>query len=213
MDEWMETWIATLKQLLGIADSDTSQDAALEFLAPIALQAIQSRTGRTFLHGIYEDTVNAPSETVYLTERPVIEVIEIGKGSGAVPDNFYSMDLPRGILRPTYCQCVPVVCCELPLKILYEANEAQPPNWVSLVAADAMRAAMAQQGSANSFGFSAKKVQVTDVGSVEFGAMGDSPAESLTMVIDASLSGWTEPAFSAGTGCHTGQYSTLVELL
>jgi hypothetical protein len=207
----IDEWLVLLKQLLGIPEDDTSQDVLILFMADIALQAIQSRTGRQFKAGIYLDTFPGPLHKVYLNERPVIEVLEVGfPQGGIIADTDYRVDLTNGVIWFRFgCQCSDQFwgrgeCCTSPLQVKYQANHVLPPSWLTMAVADAIRAAMATQTAGNQFGFMAKKVSVTDVGSVEFGSVSDSPAQAIGTIIDGALEGWIEPVMAFTHHCCSG---------
>ena len=207
----LDEWLVLLKQLLGIPEDDTSQDVFILFMAEIALSAIQARTGRQFKAGIYLDTFPGPLHKVYLNERPVIEVLEVGfPQGGVIADTEYRVDYTNGVINFRFgCQCSDRFwagdqCCLSPLQVKYQANHVLPPNWLTLAVSDAIRAAMATQGAGNQFGFMAKKVSVTDVGSVEFGNVADSPAQAIGSIIDGALEGWVEPVMGFTHHCCNG---------
>lgn len=213
----MAPWLEEVKKLLGIPEDDTSKDAVIEFLGNIALEMIQVRTGRMFVPGTYEETLYGTHSTVYLTEKPVLAVLSVTLGGGAIDASGYTVDKPRGILRfPAHCcaEWARGCGCPAPMLVLYDANGALPPSWVLLVVADALRVAMAQTEASNAFGFMAHKVTVTDVGAVDFGssAFGSSPGQSMSGVIDDALTPWLDPVAAASHGCCDGpQSSRLVE--
>jgi len=209
----MQPWLDLLKTLLGIPLDDTSKDPLILMLAGIALRGIQQRTGRTFVHGTFVDRVRGPKLVVWLTEYPVEQIVAIGNDGATIDPAFYRADLRTGrveFLNGCSCRWGYAPCCTyIPIEITYDANSELPPDYVSLAVADAIRAGMATIDAGNAYGFVAKKVAVTDVGSVEIGGAGDSPAESMSITIDAALDTWTTPTF-AGTSVCADQTSELV---
>jgi hypothetical protein len=205
-------WLDDLKMLLGIPPADTSQDAMITFLSGIALQAIQARTGRLFLPGIYLDTFPGPHQTIYTTEYPITELLEIVENGGALPAANYSVDMERGRITFSqengYCATGYGYACSPSMKVTYKANETTPPDWVTFVVSDAVRSSLAMSGAGNEFGFVASKISVTDVGSVDFGKVGESPMQSLQQIIDGTLEGWIAPTMSYTVSCCNGRQTS-----
>lgn len=196
-------WVAFLKKLLGIPDGDTSQDETIAFLAALALEQISAATGRKFVQGVYLDRFIPPDRIIYLTEYPVLLVESLSVGGSVIDPLSYTVEKTSGriIIENHSCGCVPRACADASLTAQYQANGEMPPAWVSMATADAIRAAMSQMETANTYGFSAKKVAVTDVGSVEFSTMGDTPSGTLTATIDASIAPWLSPEIGVTRSC------------
>lgn len=201
-------WLAVLKNLLGIPEDDTSKDELISFLAALVLQQIQLATGRNFLPGVYRDYLNGPNRLVYLTEFPVFDIASMTyQGGGEIPETDYVLNKTNGRIHflANSCHCADFGdCCRGRLVVEYQANTALPPPWVSMAAADAIRAAMAQTESGNTYGFGAKKIAVTDVGSVELSTMGDTPSTTLTASVNASIAPYLDLSYGSSYSCCSG---------
>lgn len=210
----LDEWVKYLKTLLGIPESDTSQDQIIKALAEMCLSQIFMLTGRTFVQGVYQDRFITPARLVYLTEFPILRVISVtpGQGTPFAPTD-YTVDKLQGrlVFDSLECRCLPHACADASYTVLYEANGALPPIWVSMATADAIRAALAQMETGNTYGVNAKKVAVTDVGSVEFSTAGDSPAASLSATVAAAIDTWIPVDFGATRSCCSpGQISEYI---
>src|SRR6478609_3119568 len=197
-------WVKYLKTLLGNPEADTSQDEIITALAEMCLGQIFALTGRTFVQGTYRDSFITPARLVYLTEFPILRVISVERGQGSYFEpTEYSVDKLQGrlVFDSLECRCLPHACADASYTVEYEANGALPPIWVSMATADAIRAALAQMEAGNTYGFNAKKVAVTDVGSVEFSTVGDSPTASLAGTLAAAIDTWVPVDFGATRSC------------
>lgn len=100
--------IEAARVAIGLADDDTSQDAALEPLIDQASAAIVSFIGQPLARQTYRETVwsRSASDSLMLSRFPVASIASVGVDGADIDADGYRVDLATGIVHrrsPTRC--------------------------------------------------------------------------------------------------------------
>lgn len=100
--------IEAARVAIGLADDDTSQDAALQALIDQASAAIVSFIGQPLARQTYRETVwsRSASDSLMLSRFPVASIASVGVDGADIDADGYRVDLATGIVHrrsPTRC--------------------------------------------------------------------------------------------------------------